>query len=100
MRPRSFGSRLSHHVSYQPWRRMPREACANDAERDDDSRKCHPVPAPRAAICARVQVDLYDRSWSMIGKVRMRLPVAAKIAFATAAAIGGGAGSPAPAPTF
>ena len=32
----------------------------------------------------------------MIGSERMRLPVAAKIAFATAAATGGVAGSPAP----
>src|SRR5579871_364087 len=36
------------------------------------------------------------RSVSIIGNARMRLPVAAKIAFVTAGAIGGTAGSPAP----
>ena len=37
---------------------------------------------------------LHARSWSLIGKLRMRLPVAAKIALASAGAIGGTPGSP------
>src|ERR1700735_1834327 len=55
---------------------------------------------PRAWIVRYAGYTDPERSLSMTGSVRMRLPVAAKIAFATAAAIGGGGGAPAPPPIF
>src|ERR1700728_861511 len=55
---------------------------------------------PRAWIVRYAGYTDPERSLSMTGSVRIRLPVAAKIAFATAAAIGPVAGSPAPPQTL
>ena len=47
-------------------------------------------------VVNRTQMCAQRRSLAWIGRRRMRLPVAAKMAFATAGAIGGSPGSPSP----
>src|SRR6185437_4287035 len=72
----------------------------NGRGRRSDAQGHRPVERPGGdsenAVSYRLAVRVYDRSWSISGNERTRLPLTAKIAFATAGAIGAVPGSPTP----